>query len=140
MFVRILFLALLFTQCASPEKTTKKQIANASASYMRYIPGAGGGKGILFKVPLKNNVENFRIDKFLVNGIEVPAEIEDSLIIASIFYVDAEPTMENPNPEPVDAVLFNEEKFEAVIYYSIQSKVDSVHITHFSEEEQPLYP
>lgn len=140
MYTRLLFLVLLFTQCSSPIKMTKKQLSDAPASYMRYIPGAGGGKGILFKVYLKNTPEDLKIDRFVVNDIEVPATLEDSLIVASLFYVDPEPTMDNPNPEPVDPVLFNQDKFEAVIYFSTQGATDSVHIQNFTEEEQPLYP
>ena len=139
MFVRLLLLGLLFAQCASPIKATKKQLTNAPASYMRYIPGAGGGKGIMFKVILKDSPETFTINRFVINHVEVPADIEDSLIIASVFYADTEPTMDNPDPEPVDPVLFNQDTFEAVIYFSTNGIEDSVRITNFSEEEQPLY-
>ncbi|WP_417600984.1 hypothetical protein [Owenweeksia hongkongensis] len=140
MFVRILFLALIFTQCTTSTKTTTNQPAEDSASYMRYIPGAGGGKGIIFTVPLKNPSKTLLINRFLINGIEVPAKIENNLIIASVFYANREPTVENPNPEPMDPVLFNENTFEAVIYYSNDGVNDSLRVTNFTEEKQPLYP
>ena len=119
---------------------SKKQLNEASASYMRCIPGAGGGKGILFKVALNKPIEDLQIDRFVVNATEVPATLENNTIVASVFYADPEPTMDNPNPEPIDPVLFNQNEFEAVIYFSNQGKTDSVLIKNFVEEEQPLLP
>ncbi len=140
MTARLLLFTLIFTQCTSSINLSKKQLSDAQASYVRYIPGAGGGKGILFKVALKETPEDLQIDRFVVNTIEVPATVSDSLIVASVFYADIEPSMDNPNPEPVDAILFNQSEFEAIIYFSSQGKNDSVQIKHFVEEEEPLLP
>lgn len=140
MLTRLLVLALLLVQCASPTKTTKTQLPDTSATYMKYIPGAGGGKGILFKIDIKNSPEILSIDRLVINNIEVPANLDRRIINASVFYADTEPTMDNPNPEATDPVLFNQENFEAVVYYSNNGRQDSIKVTNFSEIEQPLYP
>lgn len=140
MYIRLLILTILFAQCSSPIKMSKKQLSEAPASFMRYIPGAGGGKGITFKVPFKSPSSDFAIERFVVNNIELPAVLEDSTIVASVFYAEAEPTMDNPNPDPINPVLFNAETFQATIYFSLQGVSDSVFIKNFIEEEQPFYP
>lgn len=107
---------------------------------MKYVPGAGGGKGIMFTIVLKSIPSDFAASNLVVNGIELPVTMEGNSVNASVYYSDPEPTLKNPNPEPKDAVLFNATTFVAVLNFSVESKKGSITIKDFQEKEQPLYP
>ena len=132
-------IAVLLLQCSSANIPIGS-FDKGYQSYMKYIPGAGGGRGISFRVTIPGSSENLKVNKFVVNGINLPFTFQDSILTASIFYEDPMPTLEEPNPEPADAVLFNQSTFEAVIHYSIDGQMDTVVLNNFHEEEQPLYP
>ncbi len=142
MLLRIsIFLVLL--RCGGPDNLVPEEILELNATYMKYVPGAGGGKGIMFKVLSPDSVPNLSIQKFVVNDIEVPAHIfyekGTTLIEATMFYEDPEMTVDNENPEPVNPVLFNQEDFSGTIYYTLGAVADSLIIDEFTELESPMY-
>lgn len=142
MFLRIsIFLVLL--RCGGPDDLMPQEVLELNATYMKYVPGAGGGKGIMFKVLSPDSVANLTVQKFVVNDIEIPAHIfydkGTTLIEATLFYEDPEMTVDNENPDPVDPVLFNQEEFTGIMYYTIGTVPDSLFIDGFTEVEAPMY-
>ena len=142
MLLRISIL-LVFLRCGGPDDLMPQEVLELNATYMKYVPGAGGGKGIMFKVHSLDSVANLSIQKFVVNNIEVPSHIfydkGTTLIEATMFYEDPEITVGNENPDPVDPVLYNMEEFTGIIYYTIGTVSDSLFIEGFSEVESPMY-
>ncbi len=142
MLLRISIL-LIFLRCGGPDDLVPEEVLELNATYMKYVPGAGGGKGITFKVLSPDSVANLSIQKFVVNDVVVPSHIfydkGTTLIEATMFYEDPEMIVGNENPEPVDAVLFNQEEFTGIIYYTIGTVSDSLFIDEFRELESPMY-
>lgn len=120
-----------------------QEASELNATYMKYVPGAGGGRGITFKVHSPDSVANLSIQKFVVNDVEVPGHIfydkGTTLIEANVFYEDPEMTIDNENPEPVDPVLYNQDEYSGKIYYTIGTVPDSLFIDEFREVESPMY-
>lgn len=142
MFLRISILLVLL-RCGGPvDDMPPREATELNATYMKFVPGAGGGKGITFKVHSTDSVANLSVQKFVVNNIEVPAEVfydQGTLIEGTLFYEDPEMTVDNLNPEPVDAVLYNQDEFTGVIYYTMGAVSDSLIIDEFRKIESPLY-
>lgn len=139
MIWRILPLVFLFIQCSS-SKITPTALEKPVHKYMKYVPGAGGGKGIMFMIEMNEPDTNLKIEKVVVNGFELEFTVRGSVITASKFYMDPDRTVEDPNPEPVDPVLYNQDSFVAEVQFLLNEKKGSVTLRDFTEEEQPLYP
>lgn len=139
MIWRILPLVFLFIQCSS-SKVTPAALEKPVQKYMKYVPGAGGGKGIMFMIEMNEPDTNLKIEKVVVNGFELEFTVRGSVITASKFYMDPDRTVEDPNPEPVDPVLYNQDSFVAEVQFLLNEKKGSVTLSDFTEEEQPLYP
>jgi len=136
----ILVIIALSTSCASSAHTYKTGLQDADRSYVKYVSGAGGGKGVYFEVSLKGLPSPIKVNRFVVNGVELPPEQSDSTLTAAIFYASAERIQDDAHPEPENPVLFNAATFEAVIHFSSNGVTDSVKLDGFKEGEQPMLP
>lgn len=138
-----LTLLLVLLQCGGPSSTIVFP-QKVQASYMKYVPGAGGGKGITFRISTTDSIPDLKVTRFEVNGITLPTSLYyrdgNTFIEASKFYAAPEPSLEDEHPEPPDPVLFNQEDFTAVLFFTHNGQPDSIHIREFQKEESPLYP
>ncbi len=133
----------MLLQCGGPPSMSTFQASELDASYMKYVPGAGGGKGIIFRVTSPDSIANLKVISFEVNGFNIPAELVYSqgqtVIEASRFYQQPE-TSEGGDERPFNTPLYNANSYKAVITYEYGHKVDSIQLTDFREEESPMYP
>lgn len=113
------------------------------ASYMRYVPGAGGGRGIIFRVET-DSIPGLEVTSFEVNGTELPSELfyEDGKmrIQASRFYADPERAEGAGTPPANKAPLYFAESYHAIIRYRHEGQKDSLVVSNFEKEDSPLYP
>lgn len=141
MLLRISVLLVLL-QCGSKD-IVPEEIMDIDATYMRFVPGAGGGRGIVFKVRSGDVMTGLEIDKFEVNGIEVPAvvhyEAGTTLIEATMFYADPEIMEGHENPDPIDPVLYQQENYSAIIHFTASGESGTLEVKDFEEVESPMF-
>ncbi len=130
---------LILLQCSSVSKKESLLITdNLNCTYHKYISGAGGGKGILFRVSLADSISDFKIQKFVVNGIELPSAVSyqngQTHIEASKFYAttpNVQGESQTVSPEPI---LFNATEYSGRLEVLAGTKLLKLKLVNFSEE------
>lgn len=140
MIFRLGLLSLLFIQCASPLKVQKRALQEAEKTVMKFVPGAGGGRGVDFRITLQDTIEQMNIVSFSVNDVDLEPHLRANQIEATIFYADPERTVDNEDPPLPDPVLYNAEEYSALLIFEANGKQDSIRFNDFKEIEAPLYP
>jgi hypothetical protein len=102
------FLLFLLTACAYHSRGS---VSNTlTGTFSTYHTAFGAGRGILFRVPIPDNVkENFTIDSFYLNGKPHPFKISTVLdttyLEANYFVSKPIPSMGAPVAEQMDSAL-----------------------------------
>lgn len=135
-----LCIGFITSGCGSSVKTCKKHLQEAERSYVKYVSGANGGKGVYFEISLGKLPSSIQVNKFVVNGVSLPPEQNDSIVSTAIFYSVSPPAEGDLKPEAQNPELFEAENFEAVIHFSHNGVADSVRLKGFTEGEQPPIP
>lgn len=138
MFTRIAFLFVLL-QCGSPQNLAQK--LQPDASYTKYVPGAGGGVGITFKVSFEANTETAEFKTMVVNGDTLEAAIirvDPMAIEANKFYPYPEDSEGNPPPS-WSAPLYEAEEYNAELYFLVGGEKHKIIVTEFAQKRGPLY-
>ncbi len=143
MVLRMAILLLVFTQCSSSKSNLVKLSVNDKASYQIYNPGAGGGQGVNFEINLSDSVANLQPIMLIVNG-DTLKNLEllknQQTVVASLFYPDPEPTVDNPNPKPIAKPLIGSAAYQGTLVYKVLEKEYTLEIKDFIEKESPLFP
>tara|TARA_R110002124_G_scaffold109887_1_gene263352 strand:- start:941 stop:1381 length:441 start_codon:yes stop_codon:yes gene_type:complete len=146
--MKILFplLFLVFASCHSQKKLVEKALEAKNPSFQKYLPGDGGGKGILFFVEFPHVSANIKISQFSVNDQILPFKLvgykDGEKLEALCFYENPErnPDAKNSMEEFENAPLFRAQKYSAVIQFQIDGQSDTIQVNSFKELEIQMYP
>lgn len=141
-----IILAFGMVGCHSNKKMNKAPVQDIEATYQKYLPGEGGGKGIIFTIRFTSKQENLEITALSINGqtlkpVMVPGE-NGFKLEASHFYADPDrdPDAKGSRDEFEKAPLFNTQSYTAVIQYNYDDQSGNFTIEDFQELEMLIYP
>lgn len=144
-FVYSLLIICLCSCQLLKKRSAIKPIIN-KATYQKYIPGEGGGKGILFVFNFANLKDSLHFSKLTVNQESLKFTSYEKgasfFIESSRFYSDPDrdPDGNGSQEEFAKSALFNAEKYTATLFYNSQDGQDSIVIDQFIALETLLYP
>lgn len=138
MWTRISFLLVLL-QCGSPQNLAEKLTPDATVT--KYVPGAGGGVGVTFKVNFDEELSGAELLHFVVNGDTLDAaisQVNPMALEANKFYRYPEDSGGDP-PADWKAPLYNATDYQADLYFQVGGEKHKIVITEITQTSGPLY-
>lgn len=144
MFWRLTSLLILM-QCSQAGSLTSISADDYDATFHKYIPGAGGGKGIIFTITFQDSLPKYvHLKEFVVNGEVVEGKIvtysPKAVVQGSKFYREPRRTIQNPEPEPASMPLFNAEEFQGTLTLTSENTDYTISIEDFAQTSTQLNP